>query len=56
MPNRIQQLENLRDALAHTDLWHENFVGGEYVIAYEINRSLDSNIKRMLPKVRPLLG
>ena len=52
VPNRIQQLENLR-ALARIDLWHENFVGGEYVIAYEMNSFLDSNIKRMLPKVRP---
>ena len=35
------------------DLWHENFVNGEYVIAFELNDDLDSNVKRMLPKVRP---
>ena len=51
------QLENLRYSTSNcystslTDLWHDNFVNGEYVIAYEFNSNLDSKIKHMLPKV-----
>ena len=51
VPNRIQRLDALVDSLIKLGLWHENFVDGEYVIAYEIN-GLDSKIQRMLPQVR----
>ena len=52
--NRMQRLEKLRNAISDslTELWHENFVNDEYVIAYEFNSNLDSKIKHMLPKVR----
>ena len=33
------------------DLWDQNFVHGEYVIAYEISPGLDPKIKSMLPEV-----
>ena len=46
---RIQQLECL--PVSEYDLWHENFVNGEYVIAYELNDSLDSKLQTMIPKV-----
>ena len=51
---RMQQLEKLRYATSSslTDLWHDNFVNGEYVIAYEINSYVHSKIKYMLAKVR----
>ena len=51
---RGYQLEKIRDALAGSemDLWHENFVNGEYVIAYEMNHGLDPKVQLMLPKVR----
>ena len=51
---RMQQLGKLRYATSGsiTNLWHDNFVNDEYVIAYELNSNLDSKIKRMLPKVR----
>ena len=52
LSSRIQQLENLLADL-DIDLWHQNFVNGEYVIAYEFNYGLNSEIKSMLPKVRP---
>ena len=43
---RMQQLEKLRYATSSslTDLWHDNFVNGEYVIAYEINSNVHSKI------------
>ena len=47
--NRIQQLEHL--PLSEYDLWHEHFVNGEYVIAYELNDDLDNTLQRMIPKV-----
>ena len=47
--NRIQQLEHL--PLSEYDLWHEHFVNGEYVIAYELNDDLDYTLQRMIPKV-----
>ena len=34
------------------DLWDQNFVNGEYIIAYEINPSLDQNLISKLPTVR----
>ena len=37
------------------DLWDQNFVNGEYVIAYEMNIGLDPKLKNMLPKVNTLL-
>ena len=48
--SRCQQLENIRD-LAEYDLWHENFVNGEYVVAYEIDPGLHQTVQYMLPKV-----
>ena len=32
-------------------LWDQNFVNGEYIIAYEINPGLHHKVKTMLPKV-----
>ena len=49
VPNRIQQLEYL--PLYEFDLWHENFVNGEYVIAFELNDNLHYTLQRMIPKV-----
>ena len=33
------------------DLWDQNLVNGEYVIAYELSRGLDRKLQNMLPKV-----
>ena len=40
-------------AYAHSgvDLWDQNVVNGEYIIAYEINLGLDRKLQNMLPKV-----
>ena len=35
------------------DLWDENFVNGQYVIAYQMNAGLDLQLIDMLPKVSP---
>ena len=32
-------------------LWDQNFVNGQYVIAYEFDYGLDQNVETMLPKV-----
>ena len=32
-------------------LWDQNFVNGQYVIAYEFDYGLDQNVEIMLPKV-----
>ena len=32
-------------------LWDQNFVNGQYVIAYVFDYGLDQNVKSMLPKV-----
>ena len=32
-------------------LWDQNFVNGQYVIAYAFDYGLDQNVKSMLPKV-----
>ena len=37
------------------DLWDQNFVNGEYKIAYEFNPNLHQKVRSLLPKVR-LLG
>ena len=52
--SRMQQLVNLSDALTdwRTDLWHEIFTNGAYLIAYEFNPGLHPKLKSMLPKVR----
>ena len=34
------------------DLWDQNLVNGEYIIAYELNPSLDQKLIGMLPTVR----
>ena len=34
------------------DLWDQNFVNGEYIVAYEINTGLDRSIQSLLPEVR----
>ena len=34
------------------DLWDQNLVNGEYVIAYEINPWLDHKLQSLLPQVR----
>ena len=36
---------------SRVDLWDQNFVNGEYIIAYEFNPSLHQKLKSMLPKV-----
>ena len=33
------------------DLWDQNIVNGEYIIAYELNPGLDRKIHDMLPEV-----
>ena len=33
------------------DLWDQNLVNGEYVIAYEINPWLDHKLQSLLPQV-----
>ena len=33
------------------DLWDQNFINGEYVIAYELNPGLHPKLQSMLPKV-----
>ena len=33
------------------DLWDQNIVTGEYIIAYEISSGLDYKIQELLPKV-----
>ena len=33
------------------DLWDQNVVNGEFVIAYAINPGLDQKLQNMLPKV-----
>ena len=38
------------------DLWDQNIVNGEYIIAYEMNLGLDPKLKNMLPKVRSRLS
>ena len=52
-PNQIQQKLRVSLADSRMNLWHENFVNGEYVIAYKFQPLLDSWIKSMLSKVRP---
>ena len=37
------------------DFWDENFVDGEYIIAYEMGPDLHPDLKGMLPKVLFLL-
>ena len=39
------------DSRPGVDLWDQNLVNGEYVIAYEINPGLDYKLQNMLPKV-----
>ena len=46
--SRIQLLGQLPGGI---DLWHGNFVQGEYVIAYELDSGLHQSVKTMLPKV-----
>ena len=33
------------------DLWNENFVNGQYIIAFEFAYDLDDKVKGLLPKV-----
>ena len=40
---------------SRVDLWDQNFVNGEYKIAYEFNPNLHQKVRSLLPKVR-LLG
>ena len=40
---------------SEVDLWDQNVVNGEYVIAYEINAGLDHKLQNMLPEVYFLL-
>ena len=37
---------------SRVDLWDQNVVNGEYIIAYEINIGLDRQLQNLLPKVR----
>ena len=36
---------------SRVDLWDQNVVNGEFVIAYEINPGLDYKLQNMLPEV-----
>ena len=36
---------------SEVDLWDQNVVNGEFVIAYEINPGLDHKLQNMLPEV-----
>ena len=36
---------------SNLDLWDQNFVNGEYIIAFELNPDLHHKIRSMLPKV-----
>ena len=36
---------------SRVDLWDQNVVNGEYIIAYEINPGLDRQLQNLLPKV-----
>ena len=36
---------------SEVDLWDQNLVNGEFVVAYEINPGLDHKLQNMLPKV-----
>ena len=36
---------------SEVDLWVQNVVNGEYIIAYEINPGLDHKVQNLLPKV-----
>ena len=36
---------------SNLDLWDQNFVNGEYIIAFELNPNLHDKIRSMLPKV-----
>ena len=36
---------------ANVDLWDQNVVNGEYVVAFEINPGLHPKLKNLLPKV-----
>ena len=37
---------------SEVDLWDQNVVNGEFVIAYEINLGLDHKLQNMLPEVK----
>ena len=37
--------------MPEAELWDENFVNGEYVIAYELSSGLHRAVQSMLPKV-----
>ena len=36
---------------SRVDLWDQNFINGEYVIAYELNPGLHPKLQSMLPNV-----
>ena len=36
---------------ANVDLWDQNVVNGEYVVAFEINPGLHPKLKNLLPEV-----
>ena len=36
---------------SNVDLWDQNVVNGEYIIAYVLNPGLDYKLQDMLPKV-----
>ena len=40
---------------SEVDLWDQNVVNGEYVIAYELSPGLDRKLQNMLPKVNSRL-
>ena len=41
---------------SEVDLWDQNVVNGEYVIAYELSPGLDRKLQNMLPKVNSRLN
>jgi len=36
---------------SRVDLWDQNFINGEYVIAYELDSGLHPKLQSLLPKV-----
>ena len=44
-------LSNAAYSKSNFDLWDQNFVNGEYIIAFELSPQLHYKIRRMLPQV-----
>ena len=44
-------LSNAAYSKSNFDLWDQNFVNGQYIIAFELSSQLHHKIRRMLPQV-----